>query len=73
MNVPVKLQTEEQDITIHPGDYLIGDLNGVVVLPKQLAEQALPLMAKQVAADSKMAVEIEKGMSFTEASKKFRS
>ena len=73
MNVPVKLQTDEQDITIHPGDYLIGDLNGVVVLPKELAEEAIPLMAKQVAADSKMAVEIEKGMTFAEASKKFRS
>jgi len=73
VNVPVKLQTDEQDMTIRPGDYLIGDINGVVVLPKELAEAALPLMAKQVAADSAMAAEIAKGMSFTEASKKFRS
>lgn len=73
MNVPVKLQTDEQDMTINPGDYIIGDLNGVVVLPKNLAEQALPLMAKQVEADSQMAVEIKKGMSFSEASKKFRA
>jgi len=73
VNVPVKLQTDEQDITINPGDYLIGDLNGVVVLPRDLAEKAIPLMAQQVAADSKMAVEIEKGMTFAEASKKFRS
>ncbi|KAK0624603.1 RraA-like protein [Bombardia bombarda] len=72
VNVSVKLQTDEQDITINPGDYLIGDINGVVVLPKELAQEALPLMAKQVEADSKMAVEIQKGMSFTEASKKFR-
>ncbi len=72
MNVPVKLQTDEQDMTIHPGDYLIGDLNGVVVLPRDLAEKALPLMAQQVEADSKMAEEIKKGMSFSEASKKFR-
>lgn len=73
VNVPVKLQTDEQDITINPGDYLIGDLNGVVVLPRDLAEKALPLMAKQVEADSKMAIEIEMGMSFSEASKMFRS
>ncbi|KAK4116843.1 RraA-like protein [Canariomyces notabilis] len=72
VNVPVKLQTDEQDMTINPGDYLVGDLNGVVVLPRDLAEKALPLMAKQVEADSKMAVEIEKGMTFTEASKRFR-
>lgn len=73
MNVPVNLQTDEQDMTINPGDYLIADINGVVVLPKELAEKAIPLMAKQVEADSKMAVAIEQGMSFTEASKKFRS
>lgn len=69
----VKLQTDEQDMAINPGDYIIGDLNGVVVLPKNLAEKALPLMAKQVQADSQMAVEIKKGMSFSEASKKFRT
>ncbi|KAK4231152.1 RraA-like protein [Podospora fimiseda] len=72
VNVPVKLQTDEQDMTINPGDYLIGDLNGVVVLPKELGEKAILLMKKQVEADSKMAVEIAKGMSFSEASKKFR-
>ncbi|KAK4152523.1 ribonuclease E inhibitor RraA/Dimethylmenaquinone methyltransferase [Chaetomidium leptoderma] len=71
---PVLVRNEDgQDIIINPGDYLIGDVNGVVVLPRGLAEKALPLMAKQVVADSKMAVEIQKGMTFTEASKKFRS
>ncbi|KAI1345535.1 RraA-like protein [Xylaria sp. FL0043] len=73
VNVPVKLQTDEQDMDIRPGDYLIADLNGVVVLPVELAEKALPLMQKQVEADEKMAIEIKKGMSFVEASKKFRS
>ncbi|KAK3694526.1 ribonuclease E inhibitor RraA/Dimethylmenaquinone methyltransferase [Podospora appendiculata] len=73
VNVPIKLQTDEQDMTINPGDYLIADINGVVVLPKELAEQALPLMAKQVEADSQMAVAIQQGMSFTDASKKFRT
>ncbi|KAI0018087.1 ribonuclease E inhibitor RraA/Dimethylmenaquinone methyltransferase [Xylariomycetidae sp. FL0641] len=72
VNVPVKLQTEDQDMTIRPGDYLVADLNGVVVLPVELAESALPLMKKQVEADAKMAVEIKKGMSFSEAAKKFR-
>ncbi|KAL2271332.1 hypothetical protein VTJ83DRAFT_703 [Remersonia thermophila] len=59
-------------VEIAPGDYVLGDVNGVVVLPRALAEKALPLMEKQVEADSKMAVEIAKGMSFAEASKKFR-
>ncbi|EGS18909.1 uncharacterized protein CTHT_0055220 [Thermochaetoides thermophila DSM 1495] len=72
VNIPVEVEADKGPITINPGDYLIGDVNGVVVLPKELAEKALPLMAKQVEADSKMAVEIQKGMTFTEASKRFR-
>lgn len=73
VNVPVKLQSDEQpEAEIRPGDYIIADLNGVVVLPVELAEQALPLMKKQVEADDQMAVAIKGGMSFSEASKKFR-
>lgn len=73
VNVPVKLQTDEQeDMIINPGDYLVGDINGVVVLPKEMAEQVLGLMKRQVEADAKMQVAIEGGMSFAEASRKFR-
>lgn len=61
-----------QNVTIRPGDYIVADLNGVVVLPKALAAQAIPLMAPQVAADEKMAEAIKGGMTFVEASKKFR-
>ena len=60
-------------MTINPGDYIIGDLNGVVVLPRHLVQAVLPMMADQTKNDSKMAEEIKKGMTFTEASKKFRS
>jgi regulator of RNase E activity RraA len=73
VNEPVKACNDGRDIVINPGDYLIGDVNGVVVLPKELAEQALPLMGKQVAADTKMAIAIQNGMTFAEASKTFRS
>lgn len=72
VNVPVKLATDEQDMEIRPGDYLMGDLNGVVALPKELAEEIIPLMKKQVEADDQMMAEIKKGMGFDEASKKFR-
>lgn len=73
VNEPVTVDNDGQDVVIRPGDYLVGDVNGVVVLPKELAEQALPLMKKQVEADSQMAVAIAGGMGFAEASKKFRS
>ena len=72
VNVPIVAQTDEQDVTVNPGDYVVGDLNGVVVLPKDLVEKTVPLMAKQSEADAQMAVAIQGGMTFTEASKKFR-
>jgi regulator of RNase E activity RraA len=72
INQPVKLQTSEQDIDVRPGDYLIGDLNGVVVLPRELAHQVLPMMRKQVAANEKVAKAIMNGSKFVDATKKFR-
>lgn len=65
--------SSEVDVTICPGDYIVADINGVVLLPKALVEEALPLMAKQVDVDSRMAVALREGMSFSEASKKFRT
>ncbi|KAL2203868.1 RraA-like protein [Sarocladium strictum] len=72
VNVPVTVPSGEHTITVSPGDYVIADVNGVVVLPKDKAEEAIPLIAPQVEADTKMAAEIKKGMTFAEASKKFR-
>lgn len=72
VDVPVKLQTDEQDMTINPGDFLIGDANGVVVLPKDMAKTVLPYIQGQVEADMKMMEAIKKGMSFQEASDAFR-
>lgn len=73
INVPVRLNSEDQEITIHPGDYLVGDLNGVVCLPKELAEKAVELMASQVAADERIAQDIKRGKSFAAASKEHRA
>ncbi|KAH8817078.1 ribonuclease E inhibitor RraA/Dimethylmenaquinone methyltransferase [Xylogone sp. PMI_703] len=73
VNVPVKLRSEEQNVTINPGDYLIGDINGVVCVPRELASRVVPLIAPQVEADKKIAADIQAGMTFVEASKKHRS
>lgn len=72
VDVPVKLASDEVDVEIRPGDYIIGDLNGVVLLPKELAEEALPLIKKSVEADDQMMVAVQNGMGFEEASKTFR-
>ncbi|EFX00078.1 ribonuclease e inhibitor rraa/dimethylmenaquinone methyltransferase [Grosmannia clavigera kw1407] len=81
IDVAVQLQPEGQaeagaittaNAIIHPGDYVIADLNGVVVLPRGLAAQALSLIKKQVTADEQLATALRGGASFAEASKKFR-
>lgn len=72
VNVPVKLNDQGVDITIHSGDYIIADSNGVVVLRKEDATAAIEAMTKKVDADSKVALELKKGTSFTDACKMFR-
>lgn len=72
VNEPVTVPSGEHNITVCSGDYVIGDVNGVVVLPKDRADEAIPLIAPQVEADTKMAAAIRDGMTFSEASKKFR-
>ena len=69
----MRLQSEEQDAVINPGDFLIGDLNGVVCLPQQLAEKVIDLLPSQIAADEKVAADIKAGKTFTEASKMHRA
>lgn len=71
--MPVQLQTEDQDATISPGDYLIGDLNGVVCLPKTLAKEVVALIPSQVEADERIAKDIMQGKTFQAASKEHRA
>ncbi len=70
--VPVTTESPHQSITVYPGDYIVGDLDGVVVVPQGLADEAVRLMRPQVEADERMADAIRGGTSFTEASTKFR-
>ena len=67
------MQSHDQDTWIIPGDYLIGDLNGVICLPKALAEKVVALMASQVEADEKIARDLVQGRPFQEASKEHRA
>jgi len=72
-NCPVRFQDENLDVTINAGDYIIGDLNGIVCLPKALAEKAISLIPSQVDADEKIAVAISQGRKFEDASQEYRA
>ncbi|OJJ53591.1 hypothetical protein ASPSYDRAFT_36522 [Aspergillus sydowii CBS 593.65] len=72
VNVPVKLHSQNQAAWIEPGDYIIGDLNGVVRLPQELAEQVLDAIPAIAEADAKCAEGIKAGRSVQEVFKEFR-
>ncbi|KAI4193399.1 MAG: hypothetical protein LQ348_002877 [Seirophora lacunosa] len=73
VNGPVTLQSDEEPKTvIQPGDYLMGDVNGVVCLPQHLAEKVVALIPSQVEADERIGVEIDNGGSFAEMSRLHR-
>ena len=69
----MRLNSEDQEAIIHPGDILIGDINGVVSLPEALAEKALDLIQSQVHADTKVAEDICKGRPVADAMKEHRA
>ncbi|CAG7934910.1 unnamed protein product [Penicillium olsonii] len=72
VNVPVRLNSSDQDAWINAGDYIIADLNGVVRLPQELAEHVLDLIPDIADADAKCAEAIKGGMSVQQAFKEFR-
>jgi len=73
VNAPIRLQSEDQEATIHPGDIIVGDLNGVVCIPHGLAEKVVELIPSQVEADEKVARDIQQGRTVAEAMKEHRS
>lgn len=46
------------DIAVHPGDLIVGDADGVVVIERARAESLLPLAAKKVADEDKRLADI---------------
>ena len=73
INTRVKFKTNQQNVTINPGDYLVADLNGVVCIPQELAEKIVALIPSQVEADERIARDLQAGRNFVESSKEHRA
>ncbi|KAK3055242.1 hypothetical protein LTR09_003795 [Extremus antarcticus] len=73
INAPVRLNGEDQEAIIYPGDILVADINGVVCIPQNLAEKALDLIQSQVEADEKVGADILEGRSVADAMKEHRA
>lgn len=71
VNVPVQLNSPHYEAWINPGDYIVGDLNGVVCVPSKLARDVLDAVPKIVEADERCAVGIRAGRTVAEVFKEF--
>jgi 4-hydroxy-4-methyl-2-oxoglutarate aldolase len=58
-------------VQILPGDLLFGDLDGVVVIPRQVEEEVVDLAIQKATGEKVVRKAIEGGMSSTEAFRKF--
>ncbi|MFH1569919.1 MAG: Rid family hydrolase, partial [Gemmatimonadota bacterium] len=54
-------------VRVAPGDYLIGDIDGVVVIPRDLAATVIPEAHEKVQGESLVRARLREGMPVTEA------
>lgn len=59
------------DVLVYPGDLVLADHDGVVVVPSALAEVTLRMAEEKVSGENLVRKALAKGMSTTEAFQKF--
>ncbi|RMJ16483.1 hypothetical protein CDV36_003864 [Fusarium kuroshium] len=69
VNVPLQFKGE---LWVNPGDILVGDADGVVVVPPTLAERVAELCHARAEVDEKMFTELRKGAAMGELIKTIR-
>ena len=66
-NIPISFG----EISIHPGDIILGDADGVVVIPKDIESKVLELALSIEESESGIIDSLENGMTLMEARNKF--
>lgn len=69
--VDFRCRIEIGEVTITDGDILFGDVDGVIVIPKDVAEEIVTLALEKASAEKVVRKAIEDGMTATDAFKKF--
>ncbi|KAM0415719.1 hypothetical protein ACHAPT_013335 [Fusarium lateritium] len=69
INVPLQFK---DDLWINPGDVLVGDADGVVVVPPSLIHQVIGLCQERAEIDARTLEALQRGEGIGEAIKKFR-
>ncbi|CAM0141642.1 unnamed protein product [Umbelopsis sp. WA50703] len=70
LNVPVTMSG--CPVTVHPGDIIVGDQDGVVCVPQNLIDQVVASCDKYVAIDNQCMEDISKGKGVQETFAKYR-
>jgi len=68
INVPIEID----GVSVSPGDVIVADSTGIVVVPRADAERVAELARRYAADDRKAEAEIRIGLSFSEAMAKFK-
>ncbi|MCU1328596.1 MAG: demethylmenaquinone methyltransferase [Bryobacterales bacterium] len=69
--VDFRVPVEIESVSIRPGDIVFGDLDGVLIVPKEAEREAIERALEKVAGENAVRKAIEKGMSTVEAFRKF--
>jgi 4-hydroxy-4-methyl-2-oxoglutarate aldolase len=69
--VDYRVAVEINGVRIAPGDIVFGDLDGVLVIPRQAEEEAIRRALEKATTENQVRIAIENGMSTVEAFKTF--
>ena len=69
--VDYRVAVEINGVRIHPGDIVFGNLDGVLVIPRQAEAEAISKALEKVGTENRVRQAIEQGMSTVEAFKTF--
>ncbi|KAH0372936.1 RraA-like protein, partial [Aureobasidium melanogenum] len=74
LNVPVQFtsETQQRPLTIHPGDLILADLDGVVVVPVEHAEKCLEICEKRFEIDEMTMAALKEGQPMGETLARLR-
>lgn len=65
--IDYRVPVEIEGVRVNPGDLIVGDVDGVVVIPRELEAEVLERALAKAAAENVVRTAIEGGMSSTEA------
>ncbi|KAF9911891.1 hypothetical protein EC991_001795 [Linnemannia zychae] len=74
INVPISMQPNKYHpaVRIHPGDYVVADADGVVVIPKDLLSKVEAQCKKSTAVDDQCMAALKSGEGISATFKKYR-